>query len=352
MTSDTSPDRLSPGNDQFVTEVSPWHILRFLVRNRRVIASSIAATVVLVVGLVFVLPKSYVARFSFSPPAGTGSTSQIASIAAQFGMSLGSTSTTLTPAYYAGLVNSRVVQDRVSARTFVGPDSVRGSIADIVKLDGATPEIRRDQMAAWLTENVKAEVTTETGVIKVSANAPSAGFAFALASAFREEIHRFNQDSRRAQATAERQFIVTRVTEAARRLADAEEAQRRFLERNRQFQNSPELRFENDRLQREVVLRQSLYASLSQALQQAEIAEVRDTPLLTIIDEPALPALPVPKRLIIVAFLAAVLGTLLGLGLAMLRSAPEGDDIARQAAYREVRDYARSWIPRRFRRSA
>jgi uncharacterized protein involved in exopolysaccharide biosynthesis len=339
-------------SEAVLAEISPWHILRFLVRSRRTIALAVVITVALGVAYAFLSPKRYISRFSFSSPAGASSGSQIASLAAQFGMSLGGGGSERSPAYYASLVTSRVVQDRVSAREFVGAEGRRGTIADLVALEGTTPEILKTQMATWLTENVKVEVSTETGIIRVSAIAPAASFAYGIAQAVLEEIHRFNQETRRAQASAERTFIESRAEQAKLALEGAEVGLRRFLERNRQFRDSPELSFEHDRLQREVIMRQQLYTSLNQALQQAQIAEVRDTPLLTIVDEPLLPALPVPKRLPVVVFLSGVLGSLGGLAWAVVRRPPDGGDVERLAAYNEVLTYAQSWIPRRFRRSA
>src|SRR3712207_7894583 len=53
----------------------------------------------------------------------------------------------------------------------------------------------------------------------------------------------------------------------------------RSYQRNRDYRNSPELTFQQERLSREVSRVQQLYGRLSEAYEQAKIEEVRDTPV-------------------------------------------------------------------------
>src|SRR5207253_9545275 len=89
-----------------------------------------------------------------------------------------------------------------------------------------------------------------------------------------ELVNRFNQEKRQSQSGEERRFIGGRLQESKGELRDAEDAVARFMEKNRDFRNAPALTFQYERLQREVALRQTLYASLSQNYEQARIEEV------------------------------------------------------------------------------
>jgi len=109
-----------------------------------------------------------------------------------------------------------------------------------------------------------------------------------VANAYVDELNRFNQNKRQLQARARRRFVEDRVEATGRDLATAESAVRDFLSRNRQYQNSPSLTFEYQRLQRAVALQQDLYVDLRRQLDAARIAEVDDTPTITTI-EPAIP---------------------------------------------------------------
>ena len=78
-------------------------------------------------------------------------------------------------------------------------------------------------------------------------------------------------------------------------LAFAEDSLKAFMFENRQFSNSPQLVFEEDRLQRQVSMRQDLVSAIAQAYEQARIEEVRNLPVITVIDHPEPPALADPR---------------------------------------------------------
>jgi uncharacterized protein involved in exopolysaccharide biosynthesis len=106
--------------------------------------------------------------------------------------------------------------------------------------------------------------------------------------------------------------VEARLAEARTELVDAENRLATFLERNRRYQDSPELTFEAARLQRQVDLQQQVYASLAQAYEKARIDEVRNTPVLSVVDSPDV--LPGGRGLV----RRALLGALLGAALAFL----------------------------------
>ena len=102
----------------------------------------------------------------------------------------------------------------------------------------------------------------------------------------------FNLETRQPQAASERRFVEERLGQAKDELLDAEDRLLTFLNQNREFQNSSQLSFEHDRLLREVRLRQDVVTSLTESHEQARIEEVRNTPVITIVQAPELPALP------------------------------------------------------------
>jgi uncharacterized protein involved in exopolysaccharide biosynthesis len=124
-----------------------------------------------------------------------------------------------------------------------------------------------------------------------------------------------------------------------------------FLEVNRDVGNSPLLRFRQERLEREVSVRQAVVSALSQGYEQARIDEVRDIPVITIVEEPRAPALPDSRMVLLRAFLALIAGALLGALLAFLMAfaqatrtdtADELDEF-RRLKRATVRDIRRPW---------
>jgi uncharacterized protein involved in exopolysaccharide biosynthesis len=140
-----------------------------------------------------------------------------------------------------------------------------------------------------------------------------------LVLSFLDEVNQFNLETRRSQAASERTFTEQRVQEVRHELRRAEDDLQRFLQRNRDYRNSPQLTFEQDRLAREVAVRQALYTTLSQALEKAKIEEVRDTPVITVVERPEMPAKPDGRGLLRKGLLALVVGTAIGVGFVLGR---------------------------------
>ena len=143
---------------------------------------------------------------------------------------------------------------------------------------------------------------------------PSPSLAAAVVAQYLEYLNEFNLRYRQSQARARRQFDERQVEEAEKILAALEDTLRRFYERNRQWESSPMLRFEENRLRRRVDVQQEIFLSLRRELEGARIAEVNDTPVLTVIEPPLAPARKSRPRRLQWAWLAFVLSTLGVLG--------------------------------------
>jgi uncharacterized protein involved in exopolysaccharide biosynthesis len=97
----------------------------------------------------------------------------------------------------------------------------------------------------------------------------------------------------------------------------AEDHLQEFLQRNRDFRGAPQLAFEYDRLQRDVAMRQAVYTNLMQALEQSKIEEVRNTPVISMVERPILPAKPDSRLIALKALIAVLAGGLIGLAAAL-----------------------------------
>jgi hypothetical protein len=100
-------------------------------------------------------------------------------------------------------------------------------------------------------------------------------------------------------------------------LTTAENALVDFENRNRLLQ-SPGLTLERQRLQRRVEISQQVYLTLAQGYEQARIDEVRDTPVITVVDAPE-NTVEQSGGLLLFVVLGGFVGGLLGLGLIILR---------------------------------
>jgi uncharacterized protein involved in exopolysaccharide biosynthesis len=153
-------------------------------------------------------------------------------------------------------------------------------------------------------------------------------------------LNDFNQRTRNLRARERRKFAEARTNEAQKDLEIIEDSLRGFLTRNRQLEFSPQLLFERNRLERQVALRQEVYQTLRREYEIARIEEVNDTPVLTVVDPAVAPATPSSPRRIRMAFVAGVLGLLLGVALAFLLEYLERSREQQPLVYQRV---AQAW---------
>lgn len=125
-----------------------------------------------------------------------------------------------------------------------------------------------------------------------------------------------NQASRTRQAGTEHAFVEERSRELLAQLRESQAAMRDFLVANRgPFTSSPQLRIRLEELESEVGLRRQGYLEMLRAVGQAAVESARDTPAITVIGQPLLPALPDPRGLALWTISTFVV--VLGLGAAV-----------------------------------
>lgn len=322
-------------------EISLWEVLAVLVRRRWTIVLTTLLVGAMAGGYAHLRPLTYTTRASFRPQGSEASNSQLMALASQFGVNVGAAGgDEASPAFYQELLTSREILRRVSDDSFdvEGMGSVH--LKDLLEIDEPTEAERDEEVLEWLREEAVAVSTgRETGTVTISVQTQWPDLSQAIAAELLAEVALFNMSTRQSQAASERAFIETRVEAAEAELESAEEELRLFLEANRQWENSPLLTFQHDGLMREVTLRQSVLTTLVQSYEQARISEVRDTPVITVLQSPFLPPTNDPRNRSFFAALGIVLGGMVGIVLAFLVEAfrrPGDRDPARQ-------DFDASW---------
>jgi uncharacterized protein involved in exopolysaccharide biosynthesis len=242
-------------------------------------------------------------------------------LAVRLGVSVGGAEASTSPQFFSDMAVSRGILGSVALDTFeigVGADHRRGTLASLYRIMGPSPAVQREYVLRRLEKDVASRVDLRTGVIAITVRAPDPNLAVTIASKITSALDRFNQDSRRLQSGAERRFAESRRLEITSELHAAEDTVRNFVLQNRLFQGSPALQLEYARKMRAVDGLQSVYNSITQEYEQARIDEVRDTPVLTVIQTPEVPALPLPRGLIRKAVLLVFLAIPFGMLIAVL----------------------------------
>jgi uncharacterized protein involved in exopolysaccharide biosynthesis len=279
------------------------------------------------IGLVsLILPSVYTAQTTLTPAAtsslgglASGALASLAGLAGQLGVSSGS-GNSLSPDFIANVLKSREVLTSTLQSQFPDPNSgnQQRPLLDILRAKGRTEAARLSQGVRMLDRAVKTKVDHATGIVALSVNASDPRLAAAVANRMRDILNDFNLERRQSQSRAQARFTHERMVEAESELRDAEAAQLRFLQTNREFAGSPILEFENSRLQRAVDLKQEVYVTLAKEYDEARIAEVRDTPVITTIDNAVAPDRRSSPRPVLNAVIALIAGGIFAFALIFL----------------------------------
>ena len=265
-------------------------------------------------------------------------------LARQFGVSVGSPDGQRTPEFYADLATSVEVLRQTVTRSYVrsqnGEESRETDLVTYYEVKGRTEAERIQRALERLTEDISVSTDSETGVVRFSVTTSDPQLSQGVAQHILDLVHSFDLTTRQTQAGAERRFSGERLAELTSELRDAEDTLKSFLIENRVFSNSPALLFEHDRLQRAVAMRQELVTSLAQSYESARIEEVRNTPVITLIDPPRVPAIRDPKGRLLILVLGIILGVMGGTFAALLLNSV---DQARRIGSAGFQDLSSAW---------
>lgn len=341
--------RLPPGVPlQFDDEQDTMSVVGFvnvLLRHRWKVFGLPVALAVLVVAGTVLWPDRYTSEASISPQSGggvSGQLSQLSGLASQFGVDVPEVQSGQSPEFYADLLMSRRLLEEavttryyprasaesagrqegapgVSARGDSAPgrvvaatDTAGVTLIELYGIDEPTPGLAVVEAAKKLEDAVSASAVPETGVVELSVTTPWPEVSQQVADRLIELVNRFNNRVRQTQAAAEAQFVRGRLEQARSELRAAEDSLENFMQRNVSWQQSPALRFEYDRLQRQVSLKQQLYTSLATRYEEARISEVKETPVVTTVTRPKASVRPDSGHLPLRALLSLMAGGLIG----------------------------------------
>jgi uncharacterized protein involved in exopolysaccharide biosynthesis len=231
----------------------------------------------------------------------------------------------------------------------------RGTLAELLEVGGGTPAETRRLTVEMLRGMVSAKVNPVTGVVGFTVSSPWPALSEQIAQRLMAMVSEFNLSTRQSQAAAERRFTQARLDDARGELRAAENALQGFLQSNRRYEGAPELVMRRERLQREVAEHEAVYTMLTQAYERARIDEVRDTPVLTVIETPAGSARAQSRETAVRAMLMLLLGLVLAVGAAFWRETLRASRERRApelGEYLRLRDETLGGLLRRRRRRA
>jgi uncharacterized protein involved in exopolysaccharide biosynthesis len=269
-------------------------LINFLLRHPLLVFGLPVLLGVLVPMVAIIRGARYTAESKFASQQADAGDSRFAGIAAQFGIALPSGGSAAQPLDYSVelITSQQILRDAVTTKYNFAEDEegkrIRsGNLVELYGIKAKSPSAALRAATARLRSTVSASPNVRSGLITLRTSARWPGLAIAINKRLLDLVNEFNLEKRQSHAAEERKFIDERMNVAGDELSAAENALKQFYDENRGYEGSPQLRFEQQRLQRRVDLRQQVYISLAQAYEQARIDEVRNTPIITIVDPPA-----------------------------------------------------------------
>ncbi len=171
-----------------------------------------------------------------------------------------------------------------------------------------------------LRQTLKVDVNLRTGVVRFTLGAGTPQRAKALAERSLAALGEVSLALRQASADPQRAFIAQRAARAREELRAAEQALQTFV-RGRTGRNLAATQLDEAQLRGAVDVAQQVYLQLRLQEEGAAVEDARNTPVISVIDPPVLPARPDrPRRR-----LAVLVGLLIGLSVALVRLLLEGE---------------------------
>ena len=341
-------------------ELSLLDLATPLVRRWRLVFGLPALAAMLALGTALAWPARYTAAASFTPEqpgGGGGLASALGALGGLGGLAgLGILSGSLgggpSSEFFAGVLQSRELLEATLASPFQPEGESRPvPLQELLRPRGSTPERRRGNALRKLEKQIAVTVDRKTGIVTVAVTQRDPKLAADVANRMTSLLNTFNLERRQTSSREQRRFTEGRLRVARSELADAEQREARFLVANRRFQGSPLLAAEASRLEREVRMRQDVVSALVKAFEEARIAEVRDTPMITVIDNAAPPdrkSFPRPGLWTATAFLLTLAATAVSVVMSSFRDRRIGrsDVVAFEEALVESRAEVRALVRR------
>lgn len=349
-----SAGRVAAAGRQEHDGVSLLALSNALLRQRVTILGTTVLVLMLTI-LLTLLNHSYTAISIFMPEAAQQPVSQLAGLASQFGiLAAGGGGDNLE--FYAKLPTSRELLRELALSEFRfttkehPADTLHGNLVQLLAVDGDAPEERLDRTIRILKESVAASADIKVGSVVLEVTAPWPELAELMNRRVLDLVSEFNLHKRQSHASAERRFVEGRLHATRLKLDSAESAYADFLEQNRRYQESPRLTYMAGRLQRRIDIQQGVYASLAKSYENSRIEEVRNTPVVTVVDPPEDAARRTGSGLVLNSILGIVVGGLLGIGLALIREAFARQRVVDPSEYAEFVALRKTVFRRRTRR--
>ncbi len=270
-----------------------------LIQNKKHILFVGIFTMIFGLGVSFLFTKYYSAQISLYPAKKdmTQGLAQFQSLAMNLGMNMAENDQDFN---IPDVVKSRLIANKVINQSWINQYGLRTNLIELWGMNKIPFYIFNKSAIDSLYINEKAvekfndhiEVSEDrmSGLITITAIMEDPLISANIANYIGSQVQLYIQKENSAQSTKEKFFISDRLAIVKNELELAELELKDFKERNRGYEDSPELFMVFSQLFREVEAKKEVYLTLQQQLELARIEEVKQSPILHILDHAVPPS--------------------------------------------------------------
>ncbi|MFC1557958.1 Wzz/FepE/Etk N-terminal domain-containing protein [candidate division KSB1 bacterium] len=215
---------------------------------------------------------------------------------------------------YPEILKSRPVIHTLLKTEVENPETgKRELILDLLNIPGSTLEKRLEKGYKKFLKRMDTAVNTKTGIVIIAVETDKNWLSKVILDELLDLLIQYNKETRTSKARNNRVFIEKQLEKFERSFTIAEQKLTEHEKKNRSFEDSPGLKQERRRLQLEYEICQTNYINFKNEFETAVLQEVKDTPVLNILNTPIIPQYKSsPKRLLIVV-ISGIVGLSLGI---------------------------------------
>ena len=272
-------------------------------RFRRFIILFTAGVIILAIVYALLAQPQYEATVKLYKESSEDQSGRLQSLASQFGFGgavSGGTQFSIDDLLSSRNINKRIIYKEWNTEQFDKPVN----LIEFWEIEAETEEEKFVNAMERLKDRISTSINEETTLITIKVLMEDAQLAADIGNYITGIISDYVQQDRQTNTRQNLKYIEKRLDTVERELKNAEEALKRFRERNRVITESPALQMEMGRLQRKVTIKQEVYLTLQKEREMAEIDLVKETPVINVLDEAVKPeerAKPKRKLIVIVA---------------------------------------------------
>ncbi len=285
---------------------------------------------VLGAGLALVWPKTWEATTSFVPEQAISGSSggllgAIGSIGSLLGQNGGGALSKLNDGpsgeFFADVLTSQELLASTLKSEFPDPaaSGTKRPLLDLMRPSGDSEAKRMGSAMRALKRKSEIELMRRSGIVKLTVALDDPTLAAAVANRMLVLLDEFNLARRQRTSAEQRRFAEERLVTAQREVDSVSRERQSFLESNRALSSSPRLLARYDELDRLVQVKEGVLLGLTRTFEESRVTEVKDTPLIAVVDHAMVPDRPVQRPLPWAAAAAAI-SLLAGLGAAVFAS--------------------------------